>query len=127
LANGHSNVKISGGAFGGAGFMSGYVAVGDFFTSADEWEGNPQIVIEGGDFGGTGTFAGIIHEAKPTGAIVIKGSGFNFPFGPVETAATNPFAGPPTQLLGTLSNGDAIDTSIYKENGEDAIIELVED
>ena len=77
--------------------------------------------------GGTGVFAGIIHEAKPVGEIVIKGTEFNFPFGPVETAATNPFSGPPTQLLGTLANGDEIDTSIYKETGEDAIIELVED
>ena len=135
-ANGSAAVKISGGDFGAAGLLSGFVSVAGSSTlkvsggtfngtgvsapfGTPGWLAGRVEVSEDGDakiFGGhfNGTTIGVVGG----GQLKVNGCAFNLPFGKVwDTAVT---------LQGILSNGDAIDVDLTREDSPDASVKLIE-
>jgi hypothetical protein len=109
---GGSTLKVSGGTFNGTGASAPFGTPG--------WLAGRVEVSEDGDakiFGGR--FNGTTISVLGGGQLKVNGCAFNLPFGKVwDTEVT---------LQGILSNGDAIDVDLTREDSLDASVKLIED
>jgi hypothetical protein len=114
LAEDHSQVEM----YGGSALVNGSGGLSD--RTGVLARGNSRISIFGGSILAGGTGDGARHElqALDNATIMVYGSGFNFPFGPISALSGT--------LTGNLRNGNPIHWSFTRGAGAEIVLAVPE-